>query len=506
MGTAYQDILLGEHDCSPVQSCGPIEVLDYKDQVEDRIARSSRLTSSANVNLATVIRRLVALVRTHLLTRTFMMQLLPIHLQPGKLRALQGRISGTSYLDAVRGFAALIVATHHLEMKVQSPTLTKPLINIVQQGPLMVDIFFIISGFVLSKKVLGLIRQRQSSDDILNSLASSVFRRHMRLFLSCGCGTFLAMLMLYFGLTAPVGDGKVLVSFFAQVTDWAMDFLLLMNPFSDVPGFYVARISKYMGPIWTIPAELRGSMVVFLFCLGCCKMRPMHRQLVCCALILLCYVWCAIYIALFLFGVFLAERTLQRDVSRAHSIPTYGNVQSDKTPTSLTTSMRSKIVTHLVSGLSIFLGILVSCGHAWEHASYGAPPFFEAFRSFIPPWWPSHQTSDVHIWLSCSAALIMYGLASCETYQRPFTWLVPQYIGRLSFGIYITHQPVIQLYGRATFLQFLRDNLGSTTVSGIVHYVSCMFVVLWIAEYFTRVDEYIVALGRWVERQLFTND
>lgn len=83
------------------------------------------------------------------------------------------RIHPTSYLDGLRGLAPFIVFAHHDTCeyiypyvayhgvsadKVPSSPLQLPFVRVVYAGRPMVHIFFVISGFVLSKKPLGLAR------------------------------------------------------------------------------------------------------------------------------------------------------------------------------------------------------------------------------------------------------------------------------------------------------------------------------------------------------------
>lgn len=83
------------------------------------------------------------------------------------------RIHPTSYLDGLRGLASFIVFAHHYTCeyvypyvayygvsteKVPSSPLQLPFVRVVYAGRPMVHIFFVISGFVLSKKPLELVR------------------------------------------------------------------------------------------------------------------------------------------------------------------------------------------------------------------------------------------------------------------------------------------------------------------------------------------------------------
>ena len=83
------------------------------------------------------------------------------------------RIHPTSYLDGLRGLASFIVFAHHYTCeyvypyvayygvsseKVPSSPVQLPFIRVAFAGRPMVHIFFVISGFVLSKKPLELAR------------------------------------------------------------------------------------------------------------------------------------------------------------------------------------------------------------------------------------------------------------------------------------------------------------------------------------------------------------
>jgi hypothetical protein len=115
----------------------------------------------------------------------------------------------TSYLDALRGIAAMIVLNHHHmpynhTWLVQQPFfcllisgrgseddqffyfLSLALTHLFSErkipdlGVLVVDVFFVISGYVLSFRILKLMRNRQTGR-LLDSMASAVFRRYIRL-------------------------------------------------------------------------------------------------------------------------------------------------------------------------------------------------------------------------------------------------------------------------------------------------------------------------------------
>lgn len=105
------------------------------------------------------------------------------------------KLHPTAYLDGLRGVAALFVVFHHYACQFVPALLEGwgtehdnywllqfPIIRVTHNGTLMVEIFFVLSGFVLSVRGLKLARQGRQVE-FVKSLSSSAFRRWMRLVL-----------------------------------------------------------------------------------------------------------------------------------------------------------------------------------------------------------------------------------------------------------------------------------------------------------------------------------
>jgi hypothetical protein len=125
--------------------------------------------------------------------------------------AAKAKLHPTAYLDGVRGVAAFIVLVYHglsdwfpaLRYGYGSGPeyfnfLQLPMVRIFYQGRGMVTIFFIVSGYALSYKALRQMRAAQYSA-LLDSLASSTFRRGMRLFIPTTFTTFISCLVAHRG-------------------------------------------------------------------------------------------------------------------------------------------------------------------------------------------------------------------------------------------------------------------------------------------------------------------
>src|ERR1700712_4308318 len=115
----------------------------------------------------------------------------------------------TSYLDGLRGFAALVVYIQHHQLwahaAIEAPKVFENAYGyegkyffsalpgvrtFFSGGHFAVTVFFVISGYVLSTKPLSLI---QSGDYVKlgDNLASALFRRWLRLHIPVICTTFL---------------------------------------------------------------------------------------------------------------------------------------------------------------------------------------------------------------------------------------------------------------------------------------------------------------------------
>ena len=433
----------------------------------------------------------------NILTCQFLISILPQYLQPGGLKAPK-KLRSTAYLDALRGYAAWAVVNHHFYWR--SPFINLPFINITHKGRVMVDIFFIISGYVLSQKMLKLMREKKEQD-LLQCLASSTFRRYIRLYFSAYVGAFLSMLTVYSNsMITPITPRKS--SFFAQLVDWMSDMSHFSNPFANVTGYYYpdALNSRYHPYLWTIPVEFRGSMVVFVFCTACCKLSTAHRQIACWILILLGYAWDTVYVSLFMFGVFLADRSITHPTPAVNSPPpAIEQLQLEGGGIKRRGAIIIRI--YVIAGVALILGVYL-CSQPEDLGLKGPEPWLHLSKA-IPSWWAQGNQGREHFWLSISACLILYALEACPILQRPFNYGFSQYIGHLSFGIYLMHLLIQRTFWDGPLKKLLAAYLGYSSWSYCVIYVPYFLAVMWAADYFIRADRHVISFGRWLEKKTF---
>lgn len=188
----------------------------------------------------------------------------------------------TSWLDGVRGVAALgvyifhatgcwanVVAAWHSDVD-QNNLLQMPVLRtFFVSGGAAVSLFFALSGYVLTHKSLRWIRGG-SIRQVYPSVASSMFRRGLRLYLPPIILTFCEMLATRVGFAPPLNFTFVPESSTpAQFLDWIAETNRFVNPvynFQRAVRGYVTH-TKYDAVIWTIPLEFYGSFVCYILLL-----------------------------------------------------------------------------------------------------------------------------------------------------------------------------------------------------------------------------------------------
>lgn len=423
-----------------------------------------------------------------------LVQCLPRYLRPSSLRLTQP-LGPTAYLDALRGYAAWNVFLAHGYKDYNFTWRDQPFLSALMAGEAMVSLFFVISGYVLAYRLLINTRNR-SSDKLLSSLASSTFRRGIRLYGSTTVALFAALVMVRLGWYNG-GYGLYIDSIWAQLWDWCLTLLFFMNPFVDIRGYHYKQTleNKYLGVMWTIPVEFRGSMILFIYIAGTCKLRVYARMALSSAFIVTCYIWDAIYVAEFLMGMLVAEIALKRNPERLGTRSTL----PQHTTSPRRQSLISKIIWSLVLITAIFfLGEPIS---STRLGFLGDWPW-AALRQVIPSWYKS--TDEIYFYLGIGSFLMVLALEMYPTLQAPLRCGWSQYVGELSFGIYALHVPLLIAVIAQWYNPAVRVPNGWTSAWGVLPGAIIMhFLVFACADYFNRVDRRVVKLGRWLQERAF---
>jgi peptidoglycan/LPS O-acetylase OafA/YrhL len=431
------------------------------------------------------------------------------------------RLHPTSYLDGLRGIAAIIVFFCHytennfaaltpsygIDPKKPSSWLQLPYARIIFSGRPMVHIFFVVSGFALSYKPIKALHARDT-EKCYAALASSAFRRPFRLFGPCIVSTFLIMCLRQMEYLKPAKE------------TWTAEFWKWKDTvFHEIawPWSWDKDLRpKYDIHLWTIPIEFAHSMLLFIVLLMLSRVRLRIRMAMVFALMMYCLAsgkWAGFE---FLAGLFLAElHVLKTARGKEWERKAGSDGQHDSMSSWLFRTFQLSLV---VAGL--FLA-------GWPNQDADMTPGIRYFLAQTPlPFAKMDFLAPQKFWFGLSAVFIVWVVGDIEWLRELFESPLAQYCGRISFAVYICHGPIEDLFkerllghplipakgepGMVTY----RPAKPGTGVKGFIgtETTTQLFIgwlvglwllgplVIWAADLFWRaVDNQIVSLARKLE-------
>ncbi|KPI43315.1 uncharacterized protein AB675_7154 [Cyphellophora attinorum] len=403
------------------------------------------------------------------------------------------RVDGSlAALDGLRGLACLCVLNQHTT-QVFTERLYKygyktaptdvyfpqwPFVRILWTGSAQVFTFFVLSGYVLSVKPLKQMRNQDLS--VLKTLSSSVFRRGMRLFLPSIAVLIIVALVTLLGLyklTAEASrrgliavpetfDLSALTA--DQTTNALQQDILGMTNFFNVNG-YVPILQRNL---WTINAEFRGSMLLFLFQIGTTRLQGWVRAMISFGMVvMLGYLRCT-HTLLFFCGTLLAELDLiyQDFHSRTTTLRADENALTlDVEPAwhwASRTSLHALVlkITHpknptfrLFHLLCFIFAVYIMCVPFFD--AHG--PGYSTLTTYLTPFWFHADSEAYALWTLGSVLLLSSATHSIDILPL-YTNRFSQYVGRISFALYIIQGPVLQIacYGMLPILEDITAPIG----------------------------------------------
>ncbi|KAK2809235.1 hypothetical protein FQN50_004071 [Emmonsiellopsis sp. PD_5] len=467
--------------------------------------------------------------------------------EPGR-PAPPEKLHSIAALDGLRGWACLLVFNFHFLFTYTDKTAVGwgfddenwglhqlPIIHLLISGHVMVTIFFVISGYVLSYKPLKLLRNH-SWEQAFHTLASSTFRRGLRLYLPSIIGIFFVLIAVRLGcydystwvreeghtiLGIDEQHPPILEDFSVQFADWYLTVVHLIDPWN-----WNLYYNFYNPQLWTIPVEFRCSIVLFLTILTVSRFRVWIRLTLVSSLLWYCIRWGRWDLVLFLSGMLMAEIDLihgiwentappptpiplddniplqnghninsppdnddnyTNDLEKAHYHPT-------QTSPPWTTSRTIWIAIFIIG---LFIG-------SSPNSSPGKTPFFRTLAlTLTPKYYP-----EPHRFLqSLGAVIIVCSINHSPDLQQLFTNSLAQYLGKISYAFYIVHGPILHSLGYS-IMPTIWGYTGKATDAQycfgfLVGWCVCLPVSIWVADIFWRgVDVPSVKFARWVERRL----
>ena len=180
----------------------------------------------------------------------------PSEKEPAKVRATDA-VGRMPALDGLRGIAILLVMFHHFQIIAPGQGVQAVLFHLSEFGPHGVDLFFVLSGFLITGILLD---SRQHSHYFRNFYA----RRTLRIFPLYYLVVALSVLVLPAAIAAVPAASAKLARFATTASDWPWYVFYLSN-------FLIAKTGEWRHPVlgvtWSLAIEeqfyLVWAVVVF---------------------------------------------------------------------------------------------------------------------------------------------------------------------------------------------------------------------------------------------------
>ena len=430
-----------------------------------------------------------------------------------KTSARPKQLRRTAYLDGLRGFAAFIVYWHHHQLWAREAIslggvfenaygydkqyylATLPWVRtFFTGGHFAVTIFFVLSGYVLSAKPLQLIQAGEHAK-LADNVTSALFRRWLRLNIPLIGTTFCYFTMWHlFGIRA-VPDAKS--SYREELWNWYMEFknfTFIFNQGGD-PWFV------YNFHSWSIPVEFRGSIVVYTAVLALSKCRKNARLL--CEVVLLWYFMYVVdgwFCALFMSGMILCDLD---HLSDTKNLPVFFSYFEPV----------SQGFFYALFIIAVYLGGVPSHNSdinvlrkspGWYHLSLLKPQAVFDYKWFYLFW---------------AATFLVASVQRIHWLKTFFETRFCQYLGRISFSLYLVHGPVLWTLGDRLYAAVgWPKEIHATTLPGWINrfplskagplglelsfllpHLILLPLTLWLAELATKLfDEPSLKFSQWL--------
>ncbi|KAJ4133791.1 hypothetical protein NW768_005379 [Fusarium equiseti] len=353
----------------------------------------------------------------------------------------------TAYLDGLRGFAALLVYIHHHQLWAHGIIDQDGLFenafgyggkyyfatfygirHFFSGGHYAVSTFFVISGYVLSLKPMSLI-QAGEYIQLGDVLASSFFRRWIRLFLP-----LILTMIIYITYLHIFG---VWVRIMTKQKFWYDEMWVFYYEFKNFSFVFKEGGEPWLSynrHLWSIPIEFKGSVVVFTAQMAfsrCSKNARLWCELG--LIFYFMYISDGSFYAMFMSGMLLCDLDL---LANKGELPRW---MARLEP------VKEFIFYHLLV-FSLFLGGVPSENRNLEQLAKN--------RGFYYLSWFKPQAVFDYKWfyLFYAAVLLVASIPRIFWLKGFFETRFCQYLGHISFALYLIHGPVLWVVGERLYM------------------------------------------------------
>ncbi len=390
----------------------------------------------------------------------------------------------TAWLDGLRGVAAFMVVLQHSTMlgfkfhiyngyasrEGETWICQLPIIRLFSAGgEPAVALFYVISGYALSYKPVRLARSRRFGE-AYESIGSAAFRRWPRLFFMPIVVTLFTALATYLDLIPVSGwNGgyissrrpKQFPTFLGQMEHWLPAVVKMADPFAK--NLLRGKLFNYDFHLWTLPMELDCSLMLFLCQAAFTRLRPNARLAIMFGLAVFTMRYGHWQNYLFLVGMIVCELnftfdgpggkpttaapTLTISSTASPAVITDNGIVSEKSSTGSLAQWR-RFYQRNRTRIGIFFFVLNLYVMSLPATKLGGAttPGYRTIYSLIPKYHIENKMPDA-FWVPLTATFAVFIVDRTPALQILFTNPVSQYIGKISFSMYVVHGPILFSFG-----------------------------------------------------------
>ncbi|KAF7550304.1 hypothetical protein G7Z17_g5791 [Cylindrodendrum hubeiense] len=271
-----------------------------------------------------------------------------------------------------------------------------------------------------------------------------------------------------------------LKNFTRSYAEWA-------NPYNF--GHYHPRYDPHM---FTIPMELRGSMVMYLFLLGTAALKAKWRLRFAGLFAAYSLVLGRWDMATFLGGMLLSETDIRRSSDPGQLPPAAGGGIKDRQAAFQPSSSGSRVKRWLVILVALYFLSYPDAGAEYT-------PGFVILSYFVPKYYI--PLSGWMFYQSMGALMLLPCVLRSPFLRGHLEGPVAQYLGKISFSLYIVHGPILHSLG-FWIMPRLFERVGQPG-GFLIGYIVLLSITLYLADlWYRKIDVWSTTVGRRVERLL----
>jgi len=315
------------------------------------------------------------------------------------------------------------------------------------------------------------------------------------------------MFLTYFGMKE---NPEVKEHFYLQIIDWAAACGNFVQPFHNYEREWEI-VHKYEASMWTLPLELYGSVVCYLTVLAVARITHTVKR----TAIVLVLTWFAAVQANwwslnFLLGMLFADFMIWQG----------------KTEKSWSTGFTAKCFWGVVFTWALYVAGLPDSRYSpsiAEGEQYDLPGF-DWYYQHVPESWKDVESGG-RFWWMISGITMTVSISQLPLLRRVFETRFCQYLGRISFMLYLVHNYVFEGFGQyykswltgivdheevlvETSSKTIRFAKGNSLLFVYICFWPVMLpVLLAIAGQVTKyVDDPSITFSKWLEGKVIEDD